>query len=103
MRDDKHIIRIGNCQISRSAEICAGVVIGKYFRPLIGSRSEDSSERTIVGPNVYIGYYSLVGAGTVIKEGTVIDDFSIVECNVRIGRKTLLIYRGQVCNDARIG
>lgn len=97
-------IKIGTCHIDPSAQICSGAVIGKPFRPLLDGSAEDSLDgTTIIEKEVYVGYYSIVGSGTVIKEKVILDDFSIIECQVTLGSSTLVIYRAQVCNEACIG
>ena len=103
MPKDDCFVRIGKCLIDPSAQICRGAVIGKPFRPLIGVTVEEAKAETVIGPRTYIGYYSLMGSGTVIEEGVVLDDFSVIESLVNIGRNTLVIYHGQICNEARIG
>jgi len=96
--------KIGTCHIDASAQICSGAVIGKPFRPLLGGSTEDSLDiTTTIEKEVYVGYYSIVGSGTVIKEKVILDDFSIIECEVTLGSGTLVIYRAQVCNEASIG
>lgn len=103
MTNSDHFVRIGTCRIDASAQICSGAVIGKPFRPLIGLLSEDVDGDTIIAAKAYVGYCSFVGSGTVIETGVVIDDFSIVECEVVLGQETLVIYRAQICSEARIG
>lgn len=97
-------ICIGHCDIDSSARICAGTVIGKPFRPLldVGTESEPDSKTTI-GPNSYVGYYSVIGAGSTLKEGVIIDDYCAIEEDVVVGPRSLVIYRAQICNEARVG
>ena len=102
MNKTKDYTQIGPCEIDRSADIKKGAVIGKPFRRLLDGNQE-GTKRTILNKQVYIGFYAIVGAGTEIESQTIIDDFSVVESGVKIGERTLLIYRAQVCNDAHIG
>ena len=96
--------KIGTCHIDPSAQICSGAVIGKPYRPLLDGSAEDSLDgTTTIEKEVYVGYYSIVGSGTVIEEKVILDDFSIIECEVTLGSSTLVIYRAQVCNEACIG
>lgn len=95
--------KIGTCHIDPSAQICSGAVIGKPFRPLLEGGANDSLDKTTIEKEVYVGYYSIVGSGTVIKEKVILDDFSVIECEVTLGSGTLVIYRAQVCNEASIG
>ena len=95
--------KIGTCHIDSSARVCSGAVIGKPFRPLMGFSTESSSDITTIGSEAYVGYYSVVGSGTVIESRVILDDFSIIECEVLLGNNTLVIYRAQICNEARIG
>ncbi|MGD1084991.1 MAG: hypothetical protein ABSA47_09620 [Verrucomicrobiota bacterium] len=93
-----------SAQIHHSAKICASAVIGKQFRPaLAGSPSYKVSQKAIIEERVYVGEYATIGAGSVVGKGAIIDDFSIVECEVEIGKRTLLIYRAHVCNGAFVG
>jgi serine acetyltransferase len=95
---------IGSCKIDASARICSGAIIGKSFRPLLKGRAEERTEETtVIGQNTYVGYYVVLGAGTVLAQGAIIDDHCIVETDVYIGSGSLLIYRAQVCDDAKIG
>lgn len=103
MPNDDRFARIGKCLIDPSAKICIGAVIGKPFRPFIGITVKDEVLETVIGPHTYVGYYSLVGSGTAIEAGVVLDDFSVIECSVNIGQNTLVIYHAQICNEARIG
>jgi acetyltransferase-like isoleucine patch superfamily enzyme len=93
---------IGNCKIDTSADIKKGAVIGKPFRRLLNGKQETNG-KTVIGKQVYIGFYSLVGAKTEIGSHTIIDDFSVIESDVSVGKKCLIIYRGQICNEAYIG
>ncbi len=97
------VTRIGACNIDPTARVSLGVVIGKPFRPLLAEPDETWQAVTSVGPGAYVGYYSLVGAGSIVEAGVIVDDFSVIECGVRLGSGTLVIYRAQICNDARIG
>lgn len=103
MLNDDCFARIGKCFIDPTVKICTGAVIGKPFRPLIGITVNDEELETVIGPQGYVGYYSLVGSGTVIEAGVVLDDFSVIECSVNIGQNALVIYHAQICNEARIG
>ena len=103
MAIDESFTRIGNCLIDPSARVCDGAVIGKPYRQLIGSPPEDIESETVVRRNAFIGYHALVGAGSVIDEGAVIDDLSVIECEVSVGRNTLVTYQAQICNEASVG
>jgi acetyltransferase-like isoleucine patch superfamily enzyme len=102
MNMTKDFTLIGPRKIDRSAKIKKGAIIGKPFRRLLDG-TQEHTEKTILNKHVYIGFYSIVGAGTGIGSNSIIDDFSVVESRVKIGERTLLIYRAQVCNDAHIG
>jgi acetyltransferase-like isoleucine patch superfamily enzyme len=91
------------CKISSSARIFSGAIIGKPFRPLINTPPEASYEVTIIKDRAYIGHHCIVGAGSIIESDAVLDDFSVIECGVHIGKNSLSIYRAQFCNDVRIG
>jgi acetyltransferase-like isoleucine patch superfamily enzyme len=93
---------MGNCKIDSSADIKKGAVIGKPFRRLLDGKQEKKG-KTVIGKQVYVGFYSLIGARTEIGSHTIIDDFSVIESDVSVGEKSLIIYHGQICNEARIG
>jgi len=103
MADNDQFVRIGKCLIDASAQVCHGTVVGKQYRPLIGFPKDGVQEQTVINRNVFIGYHVVIGAGTIIDEGAIIDDFSVIECEVYIGKSTLLTYQSQVCNEAHIG
>jgi acetyltransferase-like isoleucine patch superfamily enzyme len=102
MSRKKEYTQFGLCKIDRSADIKKGAIIGKPFRRLLDG-TQERTKKTILHGKVYIGFYSIVGTGTEIGSHSIINDFSVVESGVKIGKRTLLIYRAQVCNDARVG
>jgi acetyltransferase-like isoleucine patch superfamily enzyme len=95
-------ILIGPNKISSTVKIMNGAVIGKPFRRLLGGYREPK-KTTVLKRNAYIGYYSIIGAGSEIGTGSIIDDFTVIESRVTVGNGCLFIYRAQVCNDVRIG
>lgn len=103
MVDNIPFVRIGKCLIDPSAQISPGAIIGKQYRPLVGLPKDDIEEQTVIHRNVFIGYYAVIGAGTIIEEGAIIDDSSVIECEVYVGKSTLVTYQSQVCNEAHIG
>ncbi|MBI4556878.1 MAG: hypothetical protein HY706_04780 [Candidatus Hydrogenedentes bacterium] len=96
-------VAIGRCDIDRSARVCMGAVIGKPFRPLIDVAELETDCKTTIGPRTYVGYYSVVGAGSSLGEGVIIDDYCVIEEDVVVGPRSLVIYRAQICNEARVG
>lgn len=103
MLDGSNILLCGTCQIDPTAKVMPGAVIGKAFRPLIGYAEEQGTAATIINAEAYVGYYTLIGAGSIVSRGAVVDDFSTVECDTYVGANTLVIYRAHICNEARIG
>lgn len=93
---------IGECQISKSATICDGAIIGKPYRRFLDG-SQEVIEKTIIAKDTYIGYYAIVGTGSIIGPNSIIDDFCIIESRVHIESNCLLIYKAQICNDVIIG
>lgn len=98
----KRYITIGNCMIHSKAQICSGAIIGKPYRKFLDGTQEENS-KTEISKDVYIGYYTIIGTGSNISKGTIIDDNCIIESRVSIGEETLIIYKAQICNDVRIG
>lgn len=96
--------QVGRCEISKTAQICSGAVIGKPFRPLLTNLHENEDpDPTRISAAAYIGYYALFGSGSSLGERSIVDDYCSVESDVHIGSGSLLIYRAQICNEARIG
>lgn len=102
MSSNKHMVRIGRCQIHPTAYVCDGAIIGKPFRRLLDG-TQESLRTTYIRKNTYIGYYSTIGTGCKIGHDTIIDDQCIIESKVEIGAHTLIIYRAQICNGVKIG
>ena len=98
----KGYITIGKCKIHSKAHICNGAVIGKPYRKLLDGTFE-KTEKTIISDGAYIGYYAIIGTGSNILKGSIIDDNCIIESRVFIDEKSLIIYNSQICNDVRIG
>jgi UDP-3-O-[3-hydroxymyristoyl] glucosamine N-acyltransferase len=102
MKKNADFVQIGPCKIDNSADIKKGVIIGKPFRRLLDG-TQEALGKTILRKNVYVGFYSIVGSGSEIGSHTIVDDFSVIESRVIIGKRNLLIYHAQVCNDVQIG
>ncbi len=100
--DDKDYKRIGDCEISNSAMIMLGSIIGKKYRRYLNGEFEEDS-KTVVEENVFIGYQCLVGNGSVIGKNSVLDDKSVIESHVEIGEGNLVIYGAQICSEVKIG
>ena len=95
---------LGTCEVHPTARICDGAIIGKLFRPLLDDDVVvQGHSTTVLAEGVYVGYYSLIGAGTELRNGVIVDDQCSVECDVIIGEHTLVIYRAQICSEARVG
>lgn len=103
MQTEHGFLRLGNCQIDDTARICWGAVLGKPFRPLLDGDAEATLEPTVIGPNTYVGYYAVVGSGSVLSSGAIVDDYCSIESEVKLGDRSLVIYRAQICNEARVG
>ncbi len=96
-------VRLGDCRIDQTAQICCGAVIGKPFRPVLHGDAGESEVTTVIGPDAYVGYYAIVGSGSVLSSGVIVDDYCSIESEVTLGQRSLIIYRAQVCNEARVG
>jgi acetyltransferase-like isoleucine patch superfamily enzyme len=95
-------IALGNCIIHSKTQICSGAVIGKPYRKFLDG-TQEKSLITKISKDVYIGYYAIIGTGSRIAMGTIVDDHCIIESRVRVGQKSLITYRAQICNDVKIG
>jgi len=96
-----NIIKFGRCNIHPTVQICSGAIIGKPYRKLLDGDQERPSTTTIEADS-YIGYYAIIGAGSVIGQKTIIDDHCIIESRVKLAKSNLVIYRAQICNDVQI-
>jgi UDP-3-O-[3-hydroxymyristoyl] glucosamine N-acyltransferase len=93
-----------NSEIDPSAHICPGAVIGKLFRPLLEVGGEPAAESvTRIGADVHVGHYTLIGSGSILGRGVIVDDNCSIESDVVIGERSLIIYRAHICNEAQIG
>lgn len=95
-------IKIGDCEISASAIIHSGSIIGKNFRRFLNDEVEDEL-KTIIRDNVFVGYQCIIGNGSEVGNDSIIDDKSVLESRVKIGVKNLIIYRSQICCDVAVG
>ena len=102
MKRALNFAKIGRCEIHSSAMVCDGAIVGKLFRPFLDG-SREKAGTTVVKAKAYVGYNAIVGTGSSIERGVILDDFTIVESRVAIGEKTLAIYRAHICNDAVVG
>lgn len=102
---DDSFMRIGQCDIALTARVSAGAIIGKPFRPLLETESDALFESgpTVIRENAFVGYHAVVGSGSVLAPGVIVDDYCAIESDVTIGERSLLIYRAQICNEAEIG
>ena len=103
MLTDQGFVRLGSCKIDRTARICSGAIIGKPFRPLLVSEDKDAQRETIIGPDAYVGYYAIVGSGSVLSRGVIVDDHCSIESDITLGERSLIIYRAHICNEAQVG
>jgi UDP-3-O-[3-hydroxymyristoyl] glucosamine N-acyltransferase len=50
-----------------------------------------------------VGCYAVIGLGSTLAAGVIIDDYCSIENEVRVGERTLLIHRAQICSEAQVG
>jgi len=93
---------IGNCVIHSKAKVCKGAVIGKPYRKFLDG-TQEKTLKTKICKDVYIGYYSIIGTGSNISKGSIIDDNCLIESRVFIGEETLITYKSHICSDVRVG
>jgi UDP-3-O-[3-hydroxymyristoyl] glucosamine N-acyltransferase len=58
---------------------------------------------TLIGENVTVGDYAVIGRGAHIGDATIIDDFCKIEPNVSVGRSCLLQYRAYLSTEVSVG
>ena len=102
MKSNDPFTKIGDCDIHETAEIYSGSIIGKPYRKFLDG-TRDTLEKTFIGPNSYIGCYSIVGNGSIVSANVIIDDYCLIESRVQIGNSTIVTHRAQICNDATVG
>jgi len=84
-----------------TAQICPGAIIGKPFRRLLDGTQEETL-LTVISDHTYFGYHAMVGTGSKVGRGTIVDDYCVIESRVTVGIKNLITHRAQVCNDVFI-
>jgi len=89
--------------IAGTASVSTTAEVGRPFRPLLNGLKYSSDGDVHIGSNVYIGAYCLIGWGVCVGNGTIVDDFSKLEPDVRIGQRNLITYGAQVCCDVVCG
>lgn len=88
--------------VSKSAKIAVTAVIGKPYRPLTSGTPISYSD-TIISDNVYVGDFVVIGRGASIGKKTIVDDYSKIEANSRIGARCLIQYGAYICAETQIG
>lgn len=81
-------------------------IIGMPLRPLQGVAAWDRPDfqNEFVLPNrIHIGPYAIVGVGAQLGEGVVIDAYCKIDPGATVGDETLVLYRGTVGVEARVG
>lgn len=92
----------GYVRVARSASVQPTAILGATYRPTL-SGSVVRAYETELCNNVHVGNYVVIGAGSRIQEGVIIDDFVKIECNVDIGPRSLINYRAHIGNEVSIG
>lgn len=100
--DNNQFSIIGECEVHDTVEICKGAIIGKPYRKFLDGTRGDL-ERTYISSGVYIGSHSIVGNGSRIDKNSIIDDYCLLECRVRVGSSSLVTNRAQICNEVIVG
>lgn len=81
-------------------------IVGASLRHLQGAVSwdrHDLQQDVALPERIYIGPYAIVGVGARLGEGVVIDAYCKVDPGAVIGANSLILYRGTVGVDARVG
>ncbi len=89
-------------KIARRTSIGEYSLVGKPYRPVNG-KPLPAKSYTRIGQECHIGSFVIVGKGSTISDKCMIDNGVQIEQDVSIGKETLVIYRSQICNYARIG
>src|SRR5262245_22770939 len=80
-------------------------IVGVPLRALQGVAIWERTDlREVVLPErIFIGPYAIVGVGARLGEGVVIDAYCKIDPGAAVGDETLILYRGTVGVDARVG
>jgi acetyltransferase-like isoleucine patch superfamily enzyme len=89
--------------IDATAKVARTAIIGKKYRPLLTGGISKSARRTYLRRCSYVGEYAIVSEGCDVGENTILDDFTKLDPDVRVGERCLFIYSAHVCNAAIIG
>jgi acetyltransferase-like isoleucine patch superfamily enzyme len=73
------------------------------LRPLLNGFAQDEEPPPEMASDVWVGDQVLIGGGTTIGDGAILDHQVIVESDVQFGRRSLACYRAQICAGAIIG
>ncbi len=103
MKSHSDAIRLGVCDIHPSATVLPGAIIGKPYRVLLDGTHDDDGGRTVIDAQTYVGCWSIVGAGSCLERGVIVDDHCLIESRVLVGSGTLITYRAHLCCDVKIG
>jgi acetyltransferase-like isoleucine patch superfamily enzyme len=89
--------------IAKTATVADTAIIGKRFRQLLSGAQIKARGQTYVRDKAYIGEYAIVGEGCDIGAGSILDDYTKLECDVTVGERCLFLYSAYVCLEAIIG
>jgi len=102
MSDSEFRVVKDNVEVGPDVTIGTFSRVGVPFR-LVDGDELDSRPKTKLRQGTEIRSYVTLCKGTEVGANTTIDDYCKVEQDVNIGRECFVIYRSQICNDAKVG
>ncbi len=91
-----------NVNIGKGSIVGEFSVVGRPYRP-VGSKLLHSNKKTIISKDCYIGSHVVIGQGTFIGDGCIIEDYSKVDVDCKLGSKSHILYRAYIDNNVNIG
>ena len=90
----------------KKIEIHPTAIIGQPIRPLQGmviSEENPTNKEIVMGEELYIGPYSIVGEGVKFGNKVIIDVFCNIERGVKIGQGTIIVHRATIGGYSIVG
>lgn len=90
----------------KKIEIHPTAIIGQPIRPLQGmviSEENPPNKEIVMGEELYIGPYSIVGEGVEFGNKVIIDVFCNIERGVKIGQGTIIVHRATIGGYSIVG
>lgn len=90
----------------KKIDIHTTAIIGQPIRPLQGmvlSRENPEIKEIVMGEELYIGPYTIIGEGVCFGNKVIVDSFCNIERGVKIGQNTIVVHRATIGGYSIIG